>query len=266
MENSFREIAEIFRTLKEKFQKGEISRQEFIDEMKKLRIKDDQGRFWMIGAQSGKWYYFDGKDWISAEPPSHKEKKAICVYCGFENKIDAEVCVRCGGTLGEEPRVCPACGTRLQEPFLQCPKCGPQPASQEKPAAPGGLRLEESMSRKSIFVLRTIQPSSAFLFGGVLGVCAGVIAGAFAGATAFYLSTLNFLPRALLDLQGKLLGAVIDGLLGGILGFAGLGAAAFLVAVIMNLILSACGGLRFGVNRASGKAKAEKEDETSPAG
>ena len=74
MEKSFSQVNEAFDTLKAKFQTGEISRQEFIDEMKKLRIRDDEGRFWMIGAQTGKWYYFDGKDWIQSEPPSQKDQ------------------------------------------------------------------------------------------------------------------------------------------------------------------------------------------------
>jgi hypothetical protein len=261
MENSFHEIAEIFNSLKAKFQRGEISRQEFIDEMKKLRIKDDQGRFWMIGAQTGKWYYFDGKEWVLADPPSQKEKKAICIYCGFENKIDAEVCVRCGGTLGEERRVCPSCGTPLQEPFLQCPKCGPRPAEEGAAGPAGPMMIGETKSRKTIFVLRAVQPLSSLLFGGILGACLGVIAGAFAGATAFYLPTLSFLPAALVNLQGKLLGAVIDGLLGGVLGFAALGAAALLVSAIMNLVLSASGGLKLNIGLLDGTSAAGKEGE-----
>ena len=132
MSNSFHDVAATFIGLKEKFQAGEISRQQFIDEMKKLRLKDDQGRYWMIGAQTGKWYYFDGNDWIQSEPPSQKENKAICIYCGFENKIEVEVCARCGGNLieGAEPADrCPQCGTALEKPLLICPKCAPKDES-----------------------------------------------------------------------------------------------------------------------------------------
>ncbi len=75
MDIQFKGIEQAFNDLKKKFQAGEISRQEFVEEMKKLRLKDGQGRFWMIGAQSGKWYYFEGKDWIQSEPPSQAEKK-----------------------------------------------------------------------------------------------------------------------------------------------------------------------------------------------
>ena len=53
MDTQFKDIEQAFNDLKKKFQAGEISRQEFVEEMKKLRLKDGQGRFWMIGAQSG---------------------------------------------------------------------------------------------------------------------------------------------------------------------------------------------------------------------
>ena len=59
MADQFREVEAAFGRLKEKFGGGRISQQEFIDSLKQLRIKDDEGRFWMIGAQSGNWYFFN---------------------------------------------------------------------------------------------------------------------------------------------------------------------------------------------------------------
>ena len=115
MDNTFKDVIAAFDRLKAKFQNGEIARQEFIDEMKKLRIKDDQGRFWMIGAQTGKWYYFDGKDWVQDEPPSHKDKKAICVHCGFENRLESDACGRCGGTMKESEPACEKCGAETYQ-------------------------------------------------------------------------------------------------------------------------------------------------------
>jgi hypothetical protein len=31
-------------------------------------IQDDQGRWWMVGAASGKWYVYDGQNWIAGDP------------------------------------------------------------------------------------------------------------------------------------------------------------------------------------------------------
>jgi len=264
MDNTFGGVLEAFNALKSKFQTGGMSRQEFIDEMKKLRIKDDQGRFWMIGAQTGKWYFFDGKDWIQADPPSFQEKKAICVYCGFENKLEAEVCARCGGSLSEGPAICPKCGSQLQKPFLTCPRCGTKdvPATGEaKPSAPKTGVM--TMEWKGGYVLRSVQPTSMFIFGGILGLLIGIIGGAFVGATGYFKSSLTFLPSSIADLQGKLLGGAVFGVLGGVIGFLVVGYLAFLKAVAVNFVLTLIGGLKFQVQPASKKRKKFQKYEES---
>lgn len=43
--------------------------EEFDATMKELMIEHG-GRYWIIGAQSGKWYAHDGQSWTEAEPPS----------------------------------------------------------------------------------------------------------------------------------------------------------------------------------------------------
>ena len=96
MADQFREAEAAYSVLRMKFNEKKISPQEFADSLKQLRIKDDEGRFWVIGARSGKWYAFERGEWIEAKPPSQLEKKAICIACGFENDLEAEFCVRCG--------------------------------------------------------------------------------------------------------------------------------------------------------------------------
>jgi len=263
MSNTFQEVAETFAGLKEKFQSGEISRQQFIDEMKKLRLKDEQGRYWMIGAQTGKWYYFDGRDWIQSEPPSQKEKKAICIYCGFENKLEAETCGRCGGNLveGAEPADrCPQCGSALDKPLLTCPKCRPKTDSLASIETVRPVSSEEAPGE--MFVLKFVHPLTTFLVFGILGLAAGAILGVFAGAAGSLASQLSFLPAMIRDQQGKLLGALIDGVLGGVAGFAALGLGGGAGALIVNLALSAIGGWKFRAARVlPGVEKGAAEEE-----
>jgi len=262
MENTFKDVLGAFDQLKAKFQNSEISRPEFIDEMKKLRIKDDQGRFWMIGAQTGKWYYFEGKDWVQAEPPSQKEKKAICVHCGFENQLETEACSRCGGTMKETEPACEKCGAKLPKPFLVCPECGARaigeatvPTADEFAPAPKGREpAAEAPSR----VLRSVKPLSFFFFGAVLGAFAGLLAGAFAGATGYFGPGLRFLPAGLLEIQGKLLGAVLFALVGAVAGFVAIGLLAFLKAFVINLILSMIGGIEYQADE-SGRSRRRKD-------
>ena len=264
-EMSFQSVQESFEKLKKRFQNREISRQGFIDEIKKLCLKDDQGRFWTIGVQTGKWYYFDGKDWLHADPPGQNEKM-ICAFCGFENKIDAEVCARCGGVKGEEPSTCPTCGGPLQKPFMTCPRCQAEPETLD---AMKSIKLAET-AQDGIFIWRSIRLPSALLFGGWLGAFCGILLGAFAGATGAFSESLKFLPAGLIDQQGKLLGAVFFGLLGGLAGFMICGAASFVSAAVVNFVLSLSGGVkfRFGHNpavpeetRSEAAASEEKEKE-----
>jgi hypothetical protein len=261
MDTQFKDIEQAFNDLKKKFQAGEISRQEFVEAMKKLRLKDEQGRFWMIGAQSGKWYFFEGKDWVQSEPPSQAEKKAICIYCGFENKLEAGVCARCGGSLIEEPKVCPKCGTKLKEPFLTCPNCSSQLEAPEPERAVRAKPVEKVQEFGTPSVLRVVHPVPMLLFGGTFGLFLGIIFGAFAGATAAFTQSLAFLPAALLELQGKLLGALIYAVLGGIGGFLVGGVFSFLVALISNFILSLIGGIRFTVGKRAEKEMQKKPDD-----
>jgi hypothetical protein len=261
MNKSFIQVGEAFKVLKTRFQSGDISRQEFIDEMKKLRIRDDQGRFWMIGAQTGKWYFFDGKDWVPAAPPSQKDHKAICIYCGFENALETDVCARCGGDLGEGPSKCPRCGAKLERPFWNCPNCPPDLDEKEKAEKTANLDLDKLGDETGVYSLRSIQPLSLFLFGGVLGLILGVIFGAFSGATDSFSAFLGFLPQSLFNLQTTLLGAAIFAFFGGLIGFAGFGIFAAAIALAVNLVLSLTGGIRFGIRPQLIRTRAEKRSK-----
>jgi hypothetical protein len=262
--NSFQEVVETFSGLKAKFQGGEISRQQFIDEMKKLRLKDDQGRYWMIGAQTGKWYYFDGRDWIQAEPPSQKEKKAICIYCGFENKIESEVCGRCGGNLveGSEPEDrCPACGTPLEKPLMTCPRCA---SKNEGLGSVEFVQLGAAADAKGeVCLLKSIHPLSGLLVSGILGLMAGAVLGALTGATASLSSFMAHWPSIIRDPQGKLVGALLDGILGGAAGFVLLGLVGAAWTLLVNAALGAAGGLKIRLVR-SLAGPAPKNDKEKP--
>lgn len=58
-----------FFELKGKLAVGQLTDQEFKHELEKLRFQDPHGRWWMIGAQSGRWYYYDGARWLLGDPP-----------------------------------------------------------------------------------------------------------------------------------------------------------------------------------------------------
>src|SRR4030065_1317864 len=102
MSGTFKDTERRFRSLRRQFGGKEISRREFIDRLKKLRLRDSQGRFWMIGAQSGKWYFFDGSDWVLSDPPPEDSGRMKCLSCGLENEGGADIWAGVGGGLIEE--------------------------------------------------------------------------------------------------------------------------------------------------------------------
>lgn len=55
--------------LKKNFSAGAINEETFRSGMQALRFQDSQNRWWMLGAQSNKWYMFDGARWLPGTPP-----------------------------------------------------------------------------------------------------------------------------------------------------------------------------------------------------
>ena len=64
----FQELQRHYDELREQFDADQISEEEFREEIEGLQIQDEQGRYWTIGAQSGKWYRFDGRQWVQETP------------------------------------------------------------------------------------------------------------------------------------------------------------------------------------------------------
>lgn len=58
-----------FFELKGKHAVGQLTDAEFKAELEKLRYQDAQGRWWMIGMQSGRWYYYENGRWLIGSPP-----------------------------------------------------------------------------------------------------------------------------------------------------------------------------------------------------
>ncbi len=243
MRKEFKDLEVTFEELRKKFRSKDISRQEFIEQLKELQLKDAEGHFWMIGAQSGKWYYYDGKNWIRSDPPSLEEGKAICIHCGYENELTAEVCASCGGQLGKSERnYCSKCGTKLEDPSEPCPYC-----SQEPELLPGE-RFDDRRGRAN-FVLQRIGPLSFLFFWGTIGLLVGVVLGAFAGASEYFFPNATMTPGFLKDVQGKLLGAIVYALLGGVAGAFILSILGFLGALVINGIASLVGGIKIFLER-----------------
>ena len=236
MSDTFKDTERAFQSLRRQFRGKEISRREFIDRLKKLRLRDSQGRFWMIGAQSGKWYYFDGQDWVLSDPPSEYSGRMKCLSCGQENEGGAATCSSCGESLIEEE---PDVSREAEEPPLD----------------------EEDLLRtpRENFVLRRLSASSLFFFSGGTGLVLGLILGAFAGASDFFSEMAQALPNSMSVLHGTLMGGIVFAVVGGLLGFVLLGAIGYLQAHLFNAIAAVAGGFRVRLEQDREKPKEEKK-------
>lgn len=68
MHNIFHHIEEEYFKLRGQFAVGRITESEFDDALHDLTVQDAHGRYWMIGANTGRWYFFDGTKWIEGDP------------------------------------------------------------------------------------------------------------------------------------------------------------------------------------------------------
>ncbi len=260
MDDQFKNVEKEFKQLRAEFKRKRLSEPDFKKKLRELRLQDQEGRFWTIGAQTGKWYCFDGNDWIESKPPSLEEKRAICVHCGFENDLENEACAYCGEILKEsaeggteEEFSCPNCGKKLDKFTFFCPDCDSKEEEEaaEKTWEPiEDFDMEPSMEEEpeeEEQVLRSLYPFSLALFFGSLGLLAGIIMGAFTGTTEFLPGVVKILPSFLSELQGSLIGGLFYGIFGGILGFIALGLLGFLLAVLFNVIFSFIGGIKLQI-------------------
>lgn len=228
MADQFREAEANFALLREQFQAQKLTPQEFADSLRQLRIKDDDGRFWVIGAESGKWYAYENGEWLERKPPSQMEKKAICIACGFENDLEAETCARCGRRPEDADPAGPA---------------GPE--TSVLPAGAAAAVLAAEAPSGATVTVRSVDPLSFLWFFGVLGLFAGLLVGLLAGVTGLFAGFVDRLPGFFVEHRGDMLGGLACSFFGGLIGFAAGAGGGALAAVVSNGILSLVGGIRF---------------------
>jgi len=63
------EMKNLYEQLKVKYETGGLTIDQFRTAMLKAKIRDSQGRFWMINPETGKWEVNAGGAWIEGQPP-----------------------------------------------------------------------------------------------------------------------------------------------------------------------------------------------------
>jgi len=65
----FAEAEQRFAELRAGYQAGELDDAAYDAALQKLVIEDSSGGYWMLGADSGEWYWYDGEQWVRRDPP-----------------------------------------------------------------------------------------------------------------------------------------------------------------------------------------------------
>ena len=62
--------AKSYEALRALLEAGRLTREAYLAELQKLILQDAAGSFWMLGAETGDWYWHDGRRWVRRDPPA----------------------------------------------------------------------------------------------------------------------------------------------------------------------------------------------------
>ncbi len=65
----FRQAEQAYRKLKAQYDAGQLTEDRMRAALSELMVQDDQGRWWVLGYETGTWYVHDGEKWIPGQPP-----------------------------------------------------------------------------------------------------------------------------------------------------------------------------------------------------
>jgi hypothetical protein len=69
----FEEADRRYARLKRLHQAGEITQEEFDEQLKRSMVQDGRGRWWSKARNSGEWHYNDGNAWVPGTPPDRQQ-------------------------------------------------------------------------------------------------------------------------------------------------------------------------------------------------
>ena len=74
---------------------GHLDGRSFRAAVRDLRVRDLEGREWVMGPGNGLWYRRERDRWMEATPP----RRLVCPACGHHNLRRHSFCTQCGGRL-----------------------------------------------------------------------------------------------------------------------------------------------------------------------
>jgi len=236
--NKLREIEGLYQDMKRRLGTGEISADDMKAELKKMMVRDDENRYWMLGNKSGEWYVYDGSTWSVGNPYAQREAAAVAAAEPQQQEHPEPSHGREEEKITESATqvLCKFCQSRIEKHDLYCNFCGGQQKGVTKPVA---VKMPEGE-----LLIKSVGIVSLLFF---IGLIAGVIVGAVFGIFKIFGDLIFQFPLMLQEMQGKIQGGLFFGALGGISGFLVSAVLAVLSGLFFNLIAYVFGGLRFKI-------------------
>lgn len=238
-----------YNELKARLENGEITSEQMKQQLKKMMILDEKGRYWMIGGKSGKWYMYNGTEWKEDDP--HKVEPAVPEQSSHtrfypQQEIDlptSETQQASSETIVADLDyvLCKSCRSKIPVDATYCFKCGTsQKEGVSVPSTAVGTRQTEILI-KSINLISFI-----FLLGG-FGLILGVILGASFGIFNIGGDLIYQFPRMLQETRGKIQGGLLFAVMGGLGGFVACAFLSIVITAIYNAVAYLFGGIRLKV-------------------
>lgn len=186
---SVEELERKFFEIKGKLDVGVITEEQFKSEVEKLRFQDNQGRWWMLGAQSGKWYSYDGMRWIPGQPPRDVAPSAPSTTEPVAQEPPAQIApvvpsLATPSPAGEPPPM--VSSTPPPQPAKDAKPAGPPPPQEHVKPTPIAPRTRTSAAIKPVNLPRLPIPGWLFV---VAAASVALIA-----VVVFWILIDNFVP------------------------------------------------------------------------
>jgi len=282
-----------YQELRERLDLKEITPEEMKQQLKALMVLDDEGRYWMIGGKTGRWYLYENNQWLEREPyppssetrspqegertlppmheasPAPKPAAPAPTPVSHQNELGGESETRRHQTPEPPPAsrpVPPPTPTPPAQGVIK-PQAHPKPLpGKPRPQAsgtlyPSGSELPSGSQAPTgvpfTLSITAIQPLSLALILGGLGLLLGLVGGAILGilpVPQFLNEYLYILPPFMREAMGQVLGGILFGACGGLLGFVLFFVLALVKALMVNLLLFLFGGLRLTVHQSKNRS------------
>jgi len=85
----------LYQELVDRRRDGAMDTRAFRAAIRDLRVRDPEGREWVLGPSDGLWYRRDRDRWIEDKP----SRRLVCPACGHHNLPRHSFCTQCGERL-----------------------------------------------------------------------------------------------------------------------------------------------------------------------